>query len=218
MAIVGRVRPVPIVHRDDDLVIVDKPPGVLTVPAAARSGATIVDLVSEQAGSRALAVHRLDEDTTGLLVLAWNEPARAAMERLFRARAVEREYLALASAAPSPPAGKVESGLEEGADGIVRVVARGGQRAVTHYETLERRGRCSLVKCRLETGRRNQIRVHLAALGCPLAGDRKYGFRARPGEHFARVMLHSWRMRFVHPTSGATLDLTSLPHEPELRP
>jgi hypothetical protein len=103
-------------------------------------------------------------------------------------------------------------------DGVVRVVARGGQRAVTHYESLDRRGRCTLVKCRLETGRRNQIRVHLAALGCPLAGDRKYGFRARADEHFARVMLHSWRMRFVHPTTGARLELTAPPPEPELRP
>ncbi len=217
-AILATVRTVRFVHRDDDLVVVDKPAGVLTVPAAGRRGATMVDLVSAQGGRRAHAVHRLDEDTTGLLALAWTEPARAAMEELFRLHAVTREYLALTAAAPSPPAGKIESGLVEGADGVVRVVERGGSRAVTHYEILARRGRCTLVRCRLETGRRNQIRVHLAALGCPLAGDRKYGYRAREGEHFGRVMLHSWRMKFVHPTNGALLDLVAAPAEPELQP
>jgi 23S rRNA pseudouridine1911/1915/1917 synthase len=208
---------VPLVHRDDHLAVVDKPAGVLTVPAPGRHGATAIDLVSAQTGRRAIAVHRLDEDTTGLLLVAWDEPTREALERLFREHAITREYLALASAAPSPPAGTVESGLAEGADGIVRVTP-GGQRAVTHYETLARRGRCTLVRCRLETGRRNQIRVHLAALGCPLAGDRKYGFRARAGERFARVMLHSWRMRFVHPMTGVAVDLVAPPREPELRP
>jgi 23S rRNA pseudouridine1911/1915/1917 synthase len=215
---VGAVRHVRIVHQDDDLVVVDKPAGLLTVPAAGRHGATVVDLVTAQLGERVFAVHRLDEDTTGLLALARNEHSRAAMEQRFRDHAVLREYLALTGAAPSPPAGRVESGVAEGADGIVRVVARGGQRAVTNYETLARRGRCALVKCRLETGRRNQIRVHLAALGCPLAGDRKYGFRARSGEHFPRVMLHSWHMRFVHPTTDAEIDLVAAPAEPELRP
>jgi len=148
---------------------------------------------------RVLAVHRLDEDTTGAMVFALDDAARAAMEELFRRHAVAREYLALASAAPSPPAGRVESQLVEGDDGVVRVAARGGQRAVTHYETIARRERCTLLRCRLETGRRNQIRAHLAALGCPLAGDRKYGFRARGDERFPRVMLHSWRLRFAHP-------------------
>ena len=215
---VARVRPVPIVHRDDDLVIVDKPAGVLTVPAPGRRSRTVVDLVSAQLGQTLLAVHRLDEDTTGLLILAGHERARAAMEQLFRDRQVTREYLALASAAPSPPAGRIESRLVEDPDGLVRVVARGGERAVTHYETLARRGRCTLVKCRLETGRRNQIRVHLAALHCPLAGDRKYGFRARDGERFPRVMLHSWRMEFVHPLRGTPLALEAMPAEPDLRP
>jgi 23S rRNA pseudouridine1911/1915/1917 synthase len=209
---------VPVLHADDHLVVVDKPAGVLTVPAPGRTGPTVVDLLTRQLQRQVFAVHRLDEETTGALVLALDGAARAGMEELFRVHAVERHYLALTSAAPSPPAGRIEANLGEGADGMVRVVPRGGQRAVTHYETLARRGRCALVRCRLETGKRNQIRVHLAALGCPLAGDRKYGFRARTGERFPRVMLHSWRLQFRHPILGSAVAVEVQPGEPELRP
>jgi len=207
-----------VLYRDDHLVVIDKPSGVLVVPAPGRNSATIVDLLRAQLSSRPQAVHRLDEDTTGVLALALDDAARVGMEVLFRSHAIERDYLALVSAAPSPAAGRIESNLLEDADGIVRVVPRGGVRAVTHYETLARRGRCTLVRCQLETGRRNQIRVHLAALGCPVAGDRKYGFRARTGEQYTRVMLHSWRMRFVHPVTGAEVRVETLPPEPALRP
>jgi 23S rRNA pseudouridine1911/1915/1917 synthase len=202
-----------IVHADDDLLVVDKPAGVLVVPAPGRGGQTVVDRVSTQEGVRAVAVHRLDEDTTGALVLALTDAGRTGMERLFREHAVTRDYLALTSGTPSPPAGRIASRLQEDAAGIVRVVAGGGVEAITHYETVGRRDRCALVQCRLETGRRNQIRAHFAALGCPLAGDRKYGFRARPGEHFSRVMLHSWRIEFLHPVSGARVRLEIPPAE-----
>lgn len=205
-------------HQDDHLVVVNKPNGVLTVPAPGRKGPTVVDLLSRQFGRRVQAVHRLDEETTGALVLALDDTAREGMEQLFRVHAVEREYLALAAAAPSPAGGRIESQLAEGADGLMRVVARGGQQAITHYETLARRGRCALLRCRLETGRRNQIRVHLAALGCPLAGDRKYGFRARGDERFSRVMLHSWRLRFRHPILGVPVEVLVAPAETELLP
>ena len=210
--------PVPVLHSDDHLVVVDKPAPMLVVPAPKRRGPTLVDLLTEQLGRRVQAVHRLDEETTGALVLALTDEGRTGMEGLFRAHAIEREYLALCAAAPNPVAGRIESGLAEGPDGIVRVVAKGGERAVTNYTTLARRGRCTLVQCTLETGRRNQIRVHLAALGCPLAGDRKYGFRSRPGERFSRVMLHSWRLAFLHPILGSPVRVEVLPREPELRP
>jgi 23S rRNA pseudouridine1911/1915/1917 synthase len=206
-----------VLHQDEHLVVVDKPAGVLVVSAPGRKEPTLVDRVSAQLAERVQAVHRLDEDTTGAIVLARSDAGRAGMEALFRAHTVAREYLALASAAPSPPAGRIESNLLEDAGGIVRVVARGGQRAATHYRTICRRDRCTLVECRLETGRRNQIRAHLAALGCPLAGDRKYGFRARQGERFPRVMLHSWQLRFVHPVTGAEVSVRVEPAELELR-
>lgn len=210
--------PVPILHRDEHLLVVDKPARVLVVPAPGRSGPTLVDRLTQQLGERVVAVHRLDEETTGALVLALTDAGRTGMDALFRAHAVEREYLALCAAAPNPAAGRIESGLRESPGGIVEVVARGGERAVTHYRTLGRRGRCTLVLCQLETGRRNQIRVHLAALGCPLAGDRKYGFRASAGERFPRVMLHSWRLQFRHPVLGTPVAVTVPPREAELQP
>jgi 23S rRNA pseudouridine1911/1915/1917 synthase len=212
------MRSLSVLYQDEHLVVIDKPSGVLVVPAPGRNSATIVDLLAAQLDCRVQAVHRLDEDTTGALALALDDAARVGMGTLFRDHAIERDYLALVSAAPSPAAGKIESNLQEDADGIVRVVLRGGLRAVTHYETLARRGRCTLVRCRLETGRRNQARVHLAALGCPVAGDRKYGFRARAGERFTRVMLHSWRMRFAHPIRGAEVHVETLPPESSLCP
>ncbi|MBP8301813.1 MAG: RluA family pseudouridine synthase [Planctomycetes bacterium] len=208
----------PILFQDDHLVVVDKPAGFLVVPAPGRRGPTVVDLVSQQLGTRVQAVHRLDEETTGALVLALDDAARTGMEELFRRHAVDRSYLALAGAAPSPPAGRIESRLQEDAGGVMRVVQRGGERAITHYETLERRGRCCLLVCRLETGRRNQIRAHLAALGCPIAGDRKYGFRSRGDENFRRVMLHSWRLRFEHPLRGTEVAVAVLPQEEQLIP
>ncbi len=209
--------PLSVLYQDDHLVVIDKPAGVLVVQAPGKPSSTVVDILAAQLGRRVQAVHRLDEETTGALSLALDDAGRVGMEILFREHAIERDYLALASAAPSPAAGKIEANLQEGPDGIVRVVQRGGVHAVTHYETLLRRDRCTLVRCRLETGRRNQIRVHLAALGCPLAGDRKYGFRARPGEHFARVMLHSWQMRFQHPVTGVVVFVEAMPPESILR-
>lgn len=211
------MRALAVLHQDEHLIVVDKPAGVLVVSAPGRHEPTLVDLVSQQLGERVQPVHRLDEETTGAIVLARTDAGRIGMEALFRTHGVDREYLALTSSAPSPPAGRIESNLLEDAGGVVRVVPRGGQRSVTHYRTLCRRERCTLLLCRLETGRRNQIRAHLAALGCPLAGDRKYGFRARTGERWTRVMLHSWRLRFVHPVSGAEVEVRVDPAEPELR-
>ncbi|MFO1076642.1 MAG: RluA family pseudouridine synthase [Planctomycetota bacterium] len=209
--------PVPVLYRDDHLVIVDKPAGVLVVAAPGRRGATLVDLLRRQLELDVRPVHRLDEETTGAMVFAVDDAGRIGMEQLLRRHDVERVYLALCSAAPNPPAGRIESRLrEEG--GIVRVVPRGGERAVTHYETLGRRGRCTLVRCRLETGRRNQIRAHLAALGCPIAGDRKYGYRRREGESFPHTMLHSFRLVFVHPVTGIRIDVEATPAEIEMHP
>lgn len=206
-----------VLHADDRIVVVDKPAGLLVVPAPGRREDTLVTVLAAQLGRKVLAVHRLDEDTTGAMLFVLDDETRVVFEELFRRHAIHREYLALLTSAPSPPSGRIESALQEGADGTVRVVERGGQRAVTHYETIERRGRCTLVRCRLETGRRNQIRVHMAALGCPLAGDRKYGYRARTGETFRRVMLHSWRLEFEHPFVRTNIRVIVDPPEPDLQ-
>lgn len=207
-----------VLRREPGLVVVDKPPGILAVPAPGRAGPTMTDLVARALGTRVFAVHRLDEDTTGAMVFALDEETKAALEDMFRAHTIERDYLALLSSAPSPAAGRIDAALAIDGSGVVRVVRSGGQRAVTHYETLGRREKCCLVRCRLETGRRNQIRAHMAALGCPLAGDRKYGFRPRPGESFTRVMLHSWRLRFEHPRTHSLVEVIIAPPELDLAP
>lgn len=208
----------PILHLDDHLVVVDKPPGILVVPAPGRGGATVVDLLGRQLGERVFAVHRLDEDTSGALVLARTEAARAGLDRLFAEHGAARTYHALLSHAPQPPAGRIESRLAEGADGVVRSVPRGGERAVTRYRTLCRRGRWTLVEVQPETGRRNQIRVHMAELGCPLVGDRKYGFRVRGGPAVGRVMLHAAALEFDHPVTGERVAVRCEAPEAELRP
>lgn len=209
--------PLDLLHTDDHLVVVNKPARLLVVPAPGRKAETLVERLGRQMGQRLYAVHRLDEDTTGALCVARDQRAREAMEDLFRRRAVERDYLALVAGRPNPPSGRIESQLRE-TGGVVKVVARGGQTAVTNYETLGSRGRFTLVRCQLETGRRNQIRVHLQAIDCPLAGDRKYGFRARDGEQFRRPMLHSWHLRFRHPLLGTEVAVEVDPPEQELAP
>lgn len=208
---------IPLLHVDDDLLVVDKPAGMLVVPAPGRSGPTVVDALSRQLGQRVFAVHRLDEDTTGALVVALTDAARAGLETQFAEHLVERLYLALVRGAPTPAAGRIRSQLRAEGD-LVRVVTHGGQNAITHYETLERRGRYTLLCCRLETGRRNQIRAHLQALGHPLAGDRKYGFRSDGQERFSRPMLHSWRVRFRHPITGVEVRAEAAPPDARLVP
>lgn len=199
---------IPILHRDDHLLIVDKPARMLVVPAPGRSGRTVVDCLQQQLGSRVYAVHRLDEDTTGVLALARTTEAKAALEQIFRAHEAERIYLAVVCRAPSPAAGRIESRLRENDRGIVESVTRGaGQHAVTHYRTLRRLRRDTLVECRLETGRRNQIRAHLSELGCPVVGDRKYGYRPKGEGSHKRPLLHAWRLRFRHPFGGGDVDV-----------
>jgi len=194
---------IPVLYQDEHLLIVDKPARLLVVSAPGRSGRTAVDRMQEQLGSRVLAVHRLDEDTTGVLALARSHDAKKRLENIFRAHEAERIYLAVTSHAPSPPAGRIESRLRENSYGVVESTQSGpGHKAVTHYRILRRLKRGTLVECRLETGRRNQIRVHLAGLGSPIVGDRKYGYRPRGKEPRRLPMLHAWRLRFHHPFTG----------------
>lgn len=205
---------IPVLYRDEHLAVVDKPPGMLVVHAPGRRGPTVIDALTEQLGRSVLPVHRLDAETSGALLVALTRETRTALETMFRAHEIERLYLALVSRVPSPPAGRIESLLQERGN-TVRTVLRGGKTAITHYRTLERRAGGALVLCRLETGRRNQIRVHLADLGCPLVGDRKYGYRS--SRRAGRVMLHSWRLRLRHPASGEELSVEAVAPESELR-
>ncbi len=211
-------RAISVLFADEALVVVDKPAGMLAVEAPGRRGTTVVDAVGAQLGQRVFAVHRLDEETSGVFVLARTPEAKVWLEAVFMEHRATRTYLALVSHAPNPPAGRVESRLRELPSGIVQSVARGkGEPAVTDYRTLGRRDRATLVECTPQTGRRNQIRVHLADLGSPICGDRKYGWRARGNASYPRVMLHAERIALPQADDGTLLEVAATAPEPELR-
>jgi 23S rRNA pseudouridine1911/1915/1917 synthase len=208
-----------VLYEDSDVLVVDKPAGLLTVPTEAREKDTLwtraIHYLQHRYGGRPYAgiVHRLDRETSGALVFARNRAALHALQDLFRRHAIEREYVALVEGAP-PERGTFDRDLTR-TPGLRRTVARTGEtgkRAVTRYETLERLGGASYVSVRPETGRTHQIRVHFAAAGHPIVGDRVYGPpQAGPpaAAPAARHLLHARRLGFVHPRSGAPVEVES---------
>jgi 23S rRNA pseudouridine1911/1915/1917 synthase len=216
--------PFRVAYEDDDLMVVDKPAGVVTHPSAGHREGTLVHglLAHAVAGgvdpTRPGIVHRLDRDTSGLLVVARSERAHRRLQRLLRDRDVRREYVALVHGA-FPPALTVDRPI--GRDRRVRTrqaidLTDAGRDAVTHLRRLEELGRFSLVEARLDTGRTHQIRVHLDSVGHPVVGDRVYG-RREETLGLERQFLHAARLAFPHPETGEEIDVTSpLPHDLEL--
>ena len=210
--------PLVVRYEDDDLLIVDKPAGLVVHPGSGNPAGTLLNallhrLPAQSALPRAGIVHRLDKDTSGLMVVAKREAAQAALVRALATHQVRREYLAVAR-------GNVERALTVdapiGRHPVARttmaVVAR-GKPARTHVRVVERFGIATLVRCQLETGRTHQIRVHLAAIGHPLVGDPDYGGRRAKGGvlDFPRQALHATRLALVHPRTGAALGVDSPP-------
>jgi 23S rRNA pseudouridine1911/1915/1917 synthase len=198
-----------VLHEDDDVLIVDKPAGLLTVPTEAREKDTLwsraLFYLQHRYGGRPYAgiVHRIDKDTSGAVVFARNRNALHFLQERFREHSIEREYVALV-AGSTPDSGAYDADLVR-TDGLRRSVARPGEtgrRAVTHFRTLERLAEASLVSVRLETGRTHQVRVHFSAAGHPVLGDRVYGPREGDGSPAARQMLHARRLGFPHPVTG----------------
>ncbi len=209
-----------VVYEDDDIVVVDKPRGVAAHPTPGWTGPTVLEgllaaghtIATSGAAERQGIVHRLDANTTGLMVLAKSEPAYSALKQAFREREVDKRYHALVQGHPDPLRGTIDApiGRHPSGDGRFAVVA-GGRPSVTHYDTLEAFRGASLAEVVLETGRTHQIRVHMAALRHPCAGDRLYGADPVFAEHLGltRQWLHAVGLGFAHPADGRRVDFTS---------
>ena len=203
-----------VVHADEHLLVVDKPAGVVVHPARGhRAGTLVLALAGRVAGGedprRPGVVHRLDRDTSGLLVLARSDAVHAALKAQMKQRAIVREYLALVDGRPPARRGTIEAPL--GRDRRVRTRVSTDtddpRAAVTHFEVERALPAATLLRVRLQTGRTHQIRAHLKEIGHPVCGDPEYG---RAGVYgLARQFLHAERLAFTHPVTGAALDLRS---------
>jgi 23S rRNA pseudouridine1911/1915/1917 synthase len=199
-----------LLYADQHLAAVDKPAGVPAQPTLASDRGHLPELVAGLLGGVPFPVHRLDRETSGVVVLARTRAAAAALSAAFREGAPRKTYLALTARAPAPPEGRIDAplGPDPRRKGR-RAPTPGGEPAATAYRTLRTYpGGQALVEARPETGRTHQIRVHLAHLGAPLLGDARYGGPRRVLEiSFPRVMLHALRLEIAHPATGARLAL-----------
>ncbi|MGQ9364961.1 RluA family pseudouridine synthase [Azospirillum sp. ST 5-10] len=231
--------PLTVVYEDEDVLVIDKPAGLVVHPAAGNPDNTLVNALLAHCGDslsgiggvrRPGIVHRLDKDTSGLMVVAKNDRAHQALTGQFSDRSLSRTYHALVWGVPSPKAGTVDAAIGRCPADRKRMAVVGGdagKRAVTRYRVLRAWGRAAaLVECVLETGRTHQIRVHMAHIGHPVVGDPLYG-RGRPARArganaaslpepiramlvgFPRQALHAVALAFVHPTQGAPVRFTT---------
>ncbi len=207
-----------LIHEDDHLLVINKPPGLVVHPAAGNPDGTLLNaLLHHDPGLAALPragiVHRLDKDTSGLMVVARSLSAHNSLVAALQERRVRREYLAVVNGVLTA-GGRIEAPIgRHPADRKRMAVVAGGREAITHYRVVERYRAHTLVRVRLETGRTHQIRVHMAHIHCPVAGDPVYGGRPRlprgAGDalrsvlrDFRRQALHAQRLELVHPASG----------------
>jgi 23S rRNA pseudouridine1911/1915/1917 synthase len=202
-----------IVWRDEHLLVVEKPAGLVVHPARGHREGTLAQLLAGTAAGgepeRAGIVHRLDRDTSGLLVVACTEEAHRLLQSALRERLIQREYLALVEGLPPSRTGTIEApiGRHPRVRTRMAVGGTGAREARTHF-TLERRlGGVSLLRLRLDTGRTHQIRVHMQAIGHPVCGDREYGTPGLLG--LERQFLHAARLAFTHPITGEAVDIGS---------
>ncbi len=215
----SRVEPEPlplrILYEDEHLLAIDKPPGLVVHPAPGARRGTLVNALVHRIGTlagvgdpeRPGIVHRLDRDTSGVLLVARTAAALEALAKQFRSRSIDKRYLAIVRGSLKPASGMIDRpiGRHPRERQRMSVRSRRGRAAVTHWTVLERLPGATLVRLRPETGRTHQLRVHLAALGHPILGDRVYGVRravAAGGPTYARQALHAAEIGFAHPASG----------------
>jgi len=214
-----------VVFEDDHLIVIDKQAGLVVHPAAGNLDGTLVNaLLHHCAGhlsgiggvARPGIVHRIDKDTSGLMVAAKTDRAHEGLARQFHDHSIDRRYKAIVTGRPLPSEGTIDAPLARSPSNRKKIaIVANGKRAVTHYRTLQRLKEAALVECRLETGRTHQVRVHMASIGNPLIGDPVYG-RTKPVHrpiletlHFHRQALHAARLGFIHPVESTSLSFDS---------
>jgi 23S rRNA pseudouridine1911/1915/1917 synthase len=205
-----------IAYEDESLLIADKPPGLVVHPAPGHGAVTLVELLAKRGAGEwsPHVVHRLDRDTSGLMLVAKSERVQRQLRELLRRREIEREYIALVKGRPRSRSGTIEAPLGRDRIRRTRMSTRSEKLrpALTHFTVERFVDDFALVRVRLETGRTHQIRAHFAAIGNPICGDPEYGGRGLAG--LDRQFLHSARLRLPHPETGAALELeSSLPDD-----
>lgn len=221
--------PLTIVFEDEHLIVIDKPAGLVVHPAAGNLDGTLVNALLHHCKGqlsgiggvvRPGIVHRIDKETSGLLVVAKTDKAHEGLARQFADHSIERAYFAIVSGVPMPPAGTVSGQIgrsdhDRKKMAVLHELNKRGKHAVTHYRLVEGFAGAALVECRLETGRTHQVRVHMSSIGHPLLGDPVYGRtppRLRPilnELHFARQALHAAVLGFIHPVTEEPLRFAS---------
>jgi 23S rRNA pseudouridine1911/1915/1917 synthase len=219
--------PLKIVFEDEHLLVVDKPAGLVVHPAAGNIDGTLVNALLHHCGgslsgiggvARPGIVHRIDKDTSGLLVVAKTDVAHEGLAKQFAAHSVDRRYLAIVSGAPRGNEGKVDAPLARSSANrkkIAIVEGGRGKRAITHWKRLQVLKDAAMVECRLETGRTHQVRVHMASIGHPLVGDPVYGRSGKAHRTllnelgFQRQALHAAELGFTHPVTKRALSFSS---------
>ena len=214
---------IPILYEDDDLLVVDKPAGMVTHPAHGATSGTLVNALLAHLGTmpgdplRPGLVHRLDRDTSGLLVIAKTEEALSALGIAMKARRIKREYLGLVHGVPEHRTGTIDGPIGRDTHNRMKyAIVRDGKPAITHYEVRDTFSKHAELVFRLETGRTHQIRVHVAAIGHSILNDPVYG-REEPRFGLPGQALHAWKLEFTHPRTDQTMRFETPPPEEYVR-